>query len=143
MGGEEVIKNLKDDGDGFNVKAISTIRLKNVAKAYAWWIAKDCATLAMLKVRVNFLRCTRVTDVLTIEACGLHNPQNADEGLLQRVIHSTVHQQPGVNTLAGLECRWSSYDKKSTCRRRNIHQSHTNRKFGNGSRIFLVRGVQV
>ncbi|KAJ7650126.1 hypothetical protein FB45DRAFT_887044 [Roridomyces roridus] len=40
VGGAEIIKNLKDD-EGFDVKSISSTRLKNVAKAYAWWIAKD------------------------------------------------------------------------------------------------------
>ncbi|KAJ7761899.1 hypothetical protein DFH07DRAFT_412445 [Mycena maculata] len=48
VGGAEVIKNLKDD-EGFDVKSISTTRMKNVAKAYAWWIAKDYVTLGILK----------------------------------------------------------------------------------------------
>ncbi|THV07360.1 hypothetical protein K435DRAFT_833689 [Dendrothele bispora CBS 962.96] len=51
VGGIEVIKNLKDGGGdvGFDVKSISSTRMRNVAKAYAWWIAKDCVTLAVLK----------------------------------------------------------------------------------------------
>ncbi|KAF8071844.1 hypothetical protein FPV67DRAFT_1482904 [Lyophyllum atratum] len=49
IGGAEVIKNLKDDEDGFDIKSISTTRMRNVAKAYGWWIAKDCVTLAILK----------------------------------------------------------------------------------------------
>ncbi|KAF5367452.1 hypothetical protein D9758_003658 [Tetrapyrgos nigripes] len=51
VGGVEVIKNLKDGGgdEGFDVKSISSTRMRNVAKAYAWWIAKDCITLAVLK----------------------------------------------------------------------------------------------
>jgi nucleolar MIF4G domain-containing protein 1 len=49
VGGLEVIKNLKDDGDGFGSKKISSARMKNVAKAYAWWIAKDCSSLVILK----------------------------------------------------------------------------------------------
>ncbi|KAJ6609207.1 armadillo-type protein [Mycena sp. CBHHK59/15] len=48
VGGAEVIKNLKDD-DGFDVKSISSTRMKNVAKAYGWWIAKDCISLSILK----------------------------------------------------------------------------------------------
>ncbi|KAJ7707589.1 hypothetical protein B0H17DRAFT_1166033 [Mycena rosella] len=48
VGGAEVIKNLQDD-EGFDVKSISSTRMKNVAKAYAWWIAKDCVTLGILK----------------------------------------------------------------------------------------------
>ncbi|KAJ7903418.1 hypothetical protein B0H14DRAFT_3079584 [Mycena olivaceomarginata] len=52
VGGAEVIKNLKDDRDegaAFDVKSISSTRIRNVAKAYAWWVAKDCVTLAILK----------------------------------------------------------------------------------------------
>ncbi|KAJ7227305.1 hypothetical protein GGX14DRAFT_629361, partial [Mycena pura] len=48
VGGAEVIKTLKDD-EGFDVKGISSTRIGNVAKAYAWWIAKDCVTLTILK----------------------------------------------------------------------------------------------
>ncbi|KAF8896428.1 armadillo-type protein [Infundibulicybe gibba] len=50
VGGVELIKNLKDgDEDGFNVKSISSARLRNVANAYSWWIAKDCISLSVLK----------------------------------------------------------------------------------------------
>ncbi|KAJ6508008.1 hypothetical protein C8R47DRAFT_1036862 [Mycena vitilis] len=49
VGGAEVIKNLKDDEDSFDIKSISSTRIKNVARAYAWWIAKDCVTLGILK----------------------------------------------------------------------------------------------
>ncbi|KAK7050892.1 suppressor of glycerol defect [Paramarasmius palmivorus] len=48
VGGMEVIKSLKE-GEGFDVKSISSSRLRNVAKAYAWWIAKDSISLAVLK----------------------------------------------------------------------------------------------
>ncbi|KAJ7067055.1 hypothetical protein C8F01DRAFT_657335 [Mycena amicta] len=48
VGGAEVIKNLQDEDD-FDVKSISSTRIRNVAKAYAWWIAKHCVTLAILK----------------------------------------------------------------------------------------------
>ncbi|KAG5635726.1 hypothetical protein H0H81_010304 [Sphagnurus paluster] len=48
VGGAELVKNLKED-DGFDVKNISTTRIHNVAKAYGWWIAKDCVTLTILK----------------------------------------------------------------------------------------------
>ncbi|KAF9267853.1 hypothetical protein L218DRAFT_955030 [Marasmius fiardii PR-910] len=48
VGGMEVIKNLKDE-DGFGVKSVSSSRMRNVAKAYAWWIAKDCVSLLVLK----------------------------------------------------------------------------------------------
>ncbi|KAA1467657.1 ARM repeat-containing protein [Dentipellis sp. KUC8613] len=55
VGGAEILKNMKDDDvAGFDVKTISSTRLKNVAKAYAWWVAKDSITLAILKP-VDFL----------------------------------------------------------------------------------------
>lgn len=49
VGGVEVIKSLKDNDVGFDVKSMSPSRMKNVAKAYAWWIAKDCCTLTIFK----------------------------------------------------------------------------------------------
>ncbi|KAG2038909.1 armadillo-type protein [Suillus americanus] len=49
VGGLEVIKSLKDNDVGFDVKSMSPSRMKNVAKAYAWWIAKDCCTLTIFK----------------------------------------------------------------------------------------------
>lgn len=49
VGGAEVIKNLKDNHDRLEVKSISSSRMKNVAKAYGWWIAKDTCSLLILK----------------------------------------------------------------------------------------------
>ncbi|KAG7451246.1 uncharacterized protein BT62DRAFT_926904 [Guyanagaster necrorhizus] len=51
VGGAEVIKSIKESGvsKSFDLKSISSIRLRNVAKAYAWWMSKDCVTLAILK----------------------------------------------------------------------------------------------
>ncbi|EJF64960.1 MIF4G-domain-containing protein [Dichomitus squalens LYAD-421 SS1] len=50
VGGAEILKNLsEDDRAGFNVKSISPTRMRNVARAFGWWIAKDCCTLAILK----------------------------------------------------------------------------------------------
>jgi len=54
VGGSEVIKNLKEDGLAFDVGRISSTRLRNVAKAYAWCIAKDALTLGILKVITRF-----------------------------------------------------------------------------------------
>lgn len=52
VGGAQVIKTLQDHEDeGFDSKKISKTRVRNVAKAYAWWIAKDCVNLTVLKVR--------------------------------------------------------------------------------------------
>ncbi|KAF8554475.1 ARM repeat-containing protein [Imleria badia] len=49
VGGAEIIKNLKDDDGRFELKTISSSRIKNVAKAYGWWIAKDCCSITILK----------------------------------------------------------------------------------------------
>jgi len=50
VGGAEIIKNQNDDdADDFDVKSISPSRMKNIAKAYGWWVAKDCVTLAIFK----------------------------------------------------------------------------------------------
>ncbi|THH33208.1 hypothetical protein EUX98_g958 [Antrodiella citrinella] len=49
VGGAEILKNMKDDGGGFDVKRISETRMGNVARAFGWWIAKDCCSLAILK----------------------------------------------------------------------------------------------
>lgn len=52
VGGAEVLKNTKDDV-GFDVRKMSATKMTNIAKAYGWWIAKDCCTLTIL--RVSFL----------------------------------------------------------------------------------------
>ncbi|KAI6123276.1 hypothetical protein EV401DRAFT_1288685 [Pisolithus croceorrhizus] len=49
VGGTEVIKNLKSDEGRLEVKDISFSRIRNVAKAYGWWIAKDICSLLILK----------------------------------------------------------------------------------------------
>ena len=47
--------DIRDDAAGFDLKKISDTRMRNVARAYAWWLAKDCCTLAILKVRLHGL----------------------------------------------------------------------------------------
>lgn len=51
VGGAEILKNMKDDEGNFELKRISETRCSNIARAYGWWIAKDCCSLTMLKVR--------------------------------------------------------------------------------------------
>ncbi|KAG1725981.1 hypothetical protein EDB19DRAFT_1586391, partial [Suillus lakei] len=48
VGGVEVIKS-QDNDAGFDVKSTSPLRMKNIAKSYAWWIAKDYCTLTIFK----------------------------------------------------------------------------------------------
>ncbi|KAG2017925.1 MIF4G/MA4 domain-containing protein [Coprinopsis cinerea AmutBmut pab1-1] len=47
VGGAELVKNATDDG--FDVKSISRTRMNNVARCYAWWVAKDAVSLSILK----------------------------------------------------------------------------------------------
>ncbi|KAL1727850.1 hypothetical protein EV714DRAFT_253370 [Schizophyllum commune] len=53
VGGAEVVKNLGDTNDDSDdeerAKKISPARMRNVAKLYAWWIAKDATSLTILK----------------------------------------------------------------------------------------------
>ncbi|KAL1697008.1 armadillo-type protein [Schizophyllum commune] len=53
VGGAEVVKNLGDANDDSDdeerAKKISPARMRNVAKLYAWWIAKDATSLTILK----------------------------------------------------------------------------------------------
>jgi len=51
VGGAEILKNSHDDSYvAFDTKKISSVRRMNVARAYAWWLAKSSVTLAILKV---------------------------------------------------------------------------------------------
>lgn len=54
-----MLKNLKDDAHvSFELDKISSARVRNVARAYAWWLAKDCCTLSILKVGFHSsIRC--------------------------------------------------------------------------------------
>ncbi|KAJ7773440.1 hypothetical protein B0H16DRAFT_1660470 [Mycena metata] len=51
VGGAEILKTLNNENgdEGFAVKNISGTRVRNVARAYGWWIAKDCVGLGILK----------------------------------------------------------------------------------------------
>ncbi|PPQ83942.1 hypothetical protein CVT26_008765 [Gymnopilus dilepis] len=47
VGGAAVTKNIEEvDIEG---KSVSETRLRNIAKAYAWWVAKDAVTIQILK----------------------------------------------------------------------------------------------
>ena len=67
VGGAEIIKNLGDaDMAGFNVKHISGTRMRNVARAFGWWIAKDCCTLAILKVSPTYVEISMLRLIVSI-----------------------------------------------------------------------------
>ncbi|KAI0784591.1 armadillo-type protein [Abortiporus biennis] len=52
VGGAEVIKNMSEDNGGEfggGKKKMSDRKLRNIAMAYGWWIAKDCCSPLVLK----------------------------------------------------------------------------------------------
>lgn len=50
VGGADIVKNAPEDDTPFQVTKVSPTRLLNVARAYAWWIAKGSSSLTILKV---------------------------------------------------------------------------------------------
>ena len=62
VGGVELIKNVAQSGTEY--KGMSSTRVKSVAKAYAWWIAKDSVTLGILKVRFEYFRYSLLSDTV-------------------------------------------------------------------------------
>lgn len=54
VGGAEIIKDLHEDDAHavpFDLNKLSPARQLNVARAYAWWVAKGSCSLTILKVR--------------------------------------------------------------------------------------------
>lgn len=49
VGGEEMVKGITDDGGV--AKKVSSRRVGNLARLYAWCVAKDALSLTILKVR--------------------------------------------------------------------------------------------
>jgi nucleolar MIF4G domain-containing protein 1 len=49
VGGLEMLK-LRGEHVSFDVKGVPETRRRNIAKAYAWWLAKGSLSLAVLKV---------------------------------------------------------------------------------------------
>ena len=72
VGGIEVLRNLKGSEDGFEVKDVSSNKMRNVANAYAWWVAKDCIALPIFKVRPVDYSNVLVTEPPQLPARGLY-----------------------------------------------------------------------
>jgi len=53
VGGAELLKRQDELGFSSQGKRISRSRSKNIARAYSWWVAKDCCSLAIFRP-VNF-----------------------------------------------------------------------------------------
>ncbi|GAA5963013.1 hypothetical protein JCM8115_002588 [Rhodotorula mucilaginosa] len=49
VGGEELVKSMQDSRDGGAGSSVSTRRLANLAKLYAWCISKDALSITILK----------------------------------------------------------------------------------------------
>ena len=52
VGGVEMLK-LRGEHVSFDAKGVSETRRRNIAKAYAWWLAKGTLSLAILKVNIG------------------------------------------------------------------------------------------
>lgn len=50
VGGVELLKRQEDLGFSPQGKSINHCRVENTARAYSWWIAKDCCSLVIFKV---------------------------------------------------------------------------------------------
>jgi len=98
----EVIKNITQ-GDGFEAKTISASRMANIAKAYGWWLAKDCCTLAILKPVDFTLLKPRTADFLrdlftqlfistqvSVPVLGTSVPTTRNRGALEEVFIKAI-----------------------------------------------------
>ena len=43
--------DIEEEDQGFELDRISSTRSANVARAFAWWISRDCISITILKVR--------------------------------------------------------------------------------------------
>ena len=64
-----MVKAFQDDkGDqdqDFEIDKISKTRIANVARAFAWWVAKDCSTIAILKVMLRISKQIQSTGLIS------------------------------------------------------------------------------
>lgn len=63
-----MVKAFQDDDGGqnqdFEIDRISKTRIANVARAFAWWVAKDCSTIAILKVIFHISNHTQSRELI-------------------------------------------------------------------------------
>ncbi|KAH9945189.1 MIF4G-domain-containing protein [Epithele typhae] len=96
VGGAEILKNLTDDDRaGLTVKTISPTRARNVARAFGWWVAKDCCTLAVLKpVDFTVLKPAAAAFVRELVVHVLANTQRATPLLSNEDLPTTKNKGP-------------------------------------------------
>ncbi|VDB83737.1 unnamed protein product [Peniophora sp. CBMAI 1063] len=82
VGGAELIKSLGEDFFGGSDDKVSSSRRRNVARAYAWWIARDAISLTVLKP-VDFIALKPTT-------------RRFMRDLLERVLFDTQARSPAL-----------------------------------------------
>lgn len=92
----EVLKSLKGDEDGFEVKDVSSNKMRNVANAYAWWVAKDCVALSIFKVRFGDHSNIRVTEPLQLSARGFYRTEAPNTRFPLAFLSPTLRKQPVI-----------------------------------------------
>ena len=142
MGGAEVIKNLKDDDGRFDLKTISSSRMKNVAKAYGWWIAKDCCAITILKV---ILTCRwslpRLLLIHPRAARRFHRAQTTNSEIPPRALRTHICCESGIIASADRR-RQRTNVAQSRDGRRHFHQGDQDRKLGSWTDILPLQCVQ-
>jgi nucleolar MIF4G domain-containing protein 1 len=66
VGGTALVQSLQDNGNVGETKSVPAAKIHNVARAYAWWVAKGCTTLSILKV--SLLRFILPGPLLTLDS---------------------------------------------------------------------------
>ena len=110
VGGVELLKRQDELGFSSQGKSINRFRLRNTARAYSWWVAKDCCSLTIFKVSIPAAQHLSYPLTKSI-ACRLFDPQGSDQKLLQGILITTLYRYPDLNTFCDGE--------------RTIHRSET------------------
>ena len=62
-----------------------------MARAYSWWVAKGCCSLAIFKVSALFARHAVHMLMIRLAACQLYCPQGPDKGLPPGVLIAALY----------------------------------------------------
>ncbi len=90
VGGTEVVKNAEFGGKG---KKVSESKLSNLARALAWWVAKDATNLLILKVSSYHSTGLQISTLkYTTIAHRFHANPTPDSITPSDVPHTTIHQ---------------------------------------------------
>jgi hypothetical protein len=117
--------------------------MANVAKAYGWWIAKDCCTLAILKVSYVRLMSNSLVRlgfrvlILCFSAHWFRAPQTPHNKLSNRPLHTPIHR----NTSVGTSTRHlHTHDAQSRKAGRSVHKSNADRSVDSWLALFSTEG---